>query len=174
MKDELALARQRFQQVDSAGADSGTRCSFPAFMRSAGIVHTAPLRSISDQRAPITSPVRAAVRIANSSARALTPSLAQLGHEGRELAHTAGPDGCWTPAHLAAVRQELVEMPAPARRVLAFPISPRLRPIEHGLDAAPHPASRLRLRRPDRLQRLQHQPGIDGSNRQGRRTWDRQ
>ena len=42
-------------------------------MRWAGIVQTPDLRSISDHVAPITSLVRPAVRIANSSAFALTP-----------------------------------------------------------------------------------------------------
>ena len=49
---------------------SGTWCSFPPFMRSAGTVHTPVSRSISDHFAPITSEVRAAVRMANSRARA--------------------------------------------------------------------------------------------------------
>ena len=41
----------------------------PAFMRSAGTVHTAPSRSISSQRAPRTSPERAAVSTRNSNPR---------------------------------------------------------------------------------------------------------
>ena len=52
---------------------SGTRCSMPAFIREAGIVHTRASRLISPHCAPRTSPVRAAVRIVNSSARAATP-----------------------------------------------------------------------------------------------------
>ena len=58
----------------SAVFDSGTRCGWPAFMRGAAIVHMPASRSTSRQRAPITSPDRAAVRIANSSARSGTPS----------------------------------------------------------------------------------------------------
>ena len=65
---------------------SGTRWPFPAFIRSPGTVQILFFKSISDQRAPITSPVRAAVRIRNSNARALIPSLfAKGGHEARKL-----------------------------------------------------------------------------------------
>ncbi len=48
---------------------NGTRCWRPAFMRSAGIVQIWPSIPISAQRAPSTSPVLAAVRMQNSSAR---------------------------------------------------------------------------------------------------------
>ena len=61
----------------SAAAVSGTRCSRLPFIRSAGTVHTFDLRFISSQRAPITSPVRAAVRIVNSSALAAMPGRAR-------------------------------------------------------------------------------------------------
>lgn len=53
-----------------AAAVSGTRCLRLAFMREAGIVQVLPLRSISSHVAPSTSPARAAVKIANSNARA--------------------------------------------------------------------------------------------------------
>ena len=62
------------RSASSAPSDSGTRCSRPAFMRSAGTIQVAACMSNSDHRAPITSPVRAAVRIANRSASAETPS----------------------------------------------------------------------------------------------------
>ena len=48
----------------SAQGESGTRCSRPAFMRSAGIVHAAPSRSICSHRALRTSPEHAAVTCA--------------------------------------------------------------------------------------------------------------
>ena len=54
--------------TSSARGESGTRCSLPAFMRSAGIVHTAPSRSICSHRALRTSPERAAVSTRNSNA----------------------------------------------------------------------------------------------------------
>ena len=63
--------------ISTARALKGTRCSRLAFIRLAGIVHTLPLKSISLQVAPITSPVRAAVKIANSSARAAVPSCSR-------------------------------------------------------------------------------------------------
>ena len=62
------------------GARARLSCARP------GTVQSRSARSISSQRAPMTSPVRAAVRIANSSARAAMPSCcAQLGHECRDL-----------------------------------------------------------------------------------------
>ena len=54
-------------------SDRATRCALPAFIRSAGIVHTRSAKPISVQVAPIASPVRAAVRITNSRARAAIP-----------------------------------------------------------------------------------------------------
>ena len=54
--------------TSSARGDSGTQRSRPAFMRSAGIVHTAPARSIWSYRALRTSPERAAVSTRNSNA----------------------------------------------------------------------------------------------------------
>jgi hypothetical protein len=63
-KSSEATSFIRFR-IASAGSDSGTRCCLPAFMRSAGTVHTAALTSISSHRAPRTSPERAAVRMRN-------------------------------------------------------------------------------------------------------------
>ena len=59
----IALHRSR---IAAAAAESGTRCSRPAFIRAAGTTQTLSRRSTSSHRAPITSPVRAAVRIRNS------------------------------------------------------------------------------------------------------------
>jgi hypothetical protein len=47
---------------------SGTECALPAFILPAGIVHVAASRSISSHVAPMTSPERAAVRMARASA----------------------------------------------------------------------------------------------------------
>ena len=63
------LARQGFEDFEGA-LRRGTRCSRPAFILAAGTTQTFPFRSISDHLAPITSPVRAAVRMVNSNARA--------------------------------------------------------------------------------------------------------
>lgn len=60
-----------------AADDSGTRCSFFAFIRSAGIDQMPRFKSISLHRAPRASPERAAVKIANSKHRALTPFVAR-------------------------------------------------------------------------------------------------
>ena len=55
------------EMIARARSLSGTRCSRPDFIRSPGTVQRPLSRSISDQRALIASPVRAAVRIVNSS-----------------------------------------------------------------------------------------------------------
>jgi len=57
------------------GSDKGMRCSFPAFILMAGMVQTFFSKSNSDQRAPLTSPERAAVRIHNDRALAAMPSF---------------------------------------------------------------------------------------------------
>jgi hypothetical protein len=55
-----------------ARAHNGTLCSLPAFMRCAGTVHCCLPKSISSHTALLVSPVRAAVRMVNSSALALS------------------------------------------------------------------------------------------------------
>lgn len=57
----------------AACRDRDTRCSRLAFILSAGTVQSERFRSISRQVAPLTSPERAAVRMANSSALAPAP-----------------------------------------------------------------------------------------------------
>src|SRR5262249_46974202 len=113
----------------SVRADSGTRCSLPAFIRVAGSVQVLSSKSISPHRAPITSPVLAAVRMANSSARPDALLLAQAHQEARQLG--AGQRRMvFDPPHLGARRQQLIEVAAPARRVLARAIAAHLRPIQ--------------------------------------------
>ena len=56
-------------------------------------------------------------------------------------------------------------MAAPARRVLTRAITKSLGPIQHRLDAAPHPARRFRLARPQRLDDFHHHAGIDTIDR---------
>src|SRR5262249_41669708 len=60
----------------------------------------------------------------------------------------------------------MIEMPLPPCRVLAGAIAARLCPIEDAFDASAHPARCFRLRRPDRVQHLAHEGGIDRLNRQ--------
>ena len=62
--------------LNAVGASSGPLYG-TAFMRAGGMVHSRFSRSISSQRAPTVSPVRAAHRIVNSRARAASdrPSL---------------------------------------------------------------------------------------------------
>src|SRR5262245_27591810 len=68
---------------------------------------------------------------------------------------------------LTVRREEMVEMAAPPRRVLAAAKLADLGPIQDALDAAANSARRLRLRRPDRLEHLQHQGRVDRPDRQG-------
>ena len=48
----MSLTRGSARSMATAGPDSGTRCSFPPFIRTAGTVHIAASKSISSQRAP--------------------------------------------------------------------------------------------------------------------------
>ena len=60
-------------------------------MREPGIVHSGSLRSISSHVAPMISPVRAAVRMVNSKARAVISSrFAELRHKCRKLVKRHG------------------------------------------------------------------------------------
>ena len=60
-------------RITRTGLGRGTRCSLPAFMRWPGTTQTFSASLISSQVAPIASPVRAAVSIVNSRARAAMP-----------------------------------------------------------------------------------------------------
>jgi hypothetical protein len=68
---------ERVSTTFSAGLDNGTPCSRPALVRTTGIVHTLSPKSISDQRAPSISPVRVAVSMQASRARAATVGSAR-------------------------------------------------------------------------------------------------
>jgi hypothetical protein len=68
---------------------------------------------------------------------------------------------------LASGSEQVFLVTFPPRWVFALPVASRRRPIEHALDPPTHPACRLRLRRPDRLQHLHHQPHIDRLDGQG-------
>ena len=72
MKSPARIARIS-SRIAIACGDKGTRCPRPAFMRSAGTVQSRSAMLISSQRAPIASPVRAAVKMANSRARPAIP-----------------------------------------------------------------------------------------------------
>ena len=70
------------------------------------------------------------------------------------------------PADLGFLRQQVFQVAAPARRVLAGAVAARRRPIEDAFNSAAHPARRFRLHRPYRLDRAQHEPDIDRLHRQ--------
>ncbi len=74
--NSLSFSSSRRLRILMARFESGTMCSLPAFIRSPGTVQSLLARSISSQVAPITSLVRAAVRIVNSKARGETPGNA--------------------------------------------------------------------------------------------------
>ena len=122
--------RRAFRVSPAHGSDSGTRCARPAFIRAAGIVQTFVAMSISDQRAPRTSPERVAVRMQNSKA------IAACASRSRSLATKAGTSRIghrrmMAARELLALWQELVQMPAPARRIGFVP--------DDGLAPAPRP-----------------------------------
>ena len=66
-KDQLLMQSLSAPKDFKSTWRQGDRCMTFAFMRSAGMVQTACLKSISSQVIPLTSPERQAVRIRNSS-----------------------------------------------------------------------------------------------------------
>ena len=63
------------------------------------------------------------------------------------------------------LRQEVSEVSAQPGRVLPLAQSARLGPVKHRLDPLAHPPGGHRPGCPDRLQDLQQQRGINGSDR---------
>ena len=122
---------------------------------------------------PRTSPERAAVRIANASAFAAMPSAhCQFGHE-RGACRQSSAGWCSTRFTLARLRQQVVEMAAPARRVVACASADRRRVVQHRLDPLPHPARGLRFVGPDPSQARQSRRPCRPPSRRGRRSSDR-
>ena len=107
-----------------------------AFMRLAGMVQTADLRSISSQVAPRTSPVRAAVRTVNSMASAAHGvALADLADEPGDLfvgQRRVVPLGNFRP-----LGQQLVQVPPPEGGIGAMPEPLGPGRIQHVLNPAP-------------------------------------
>jgi hypothetical protein len=135
-----------------AASDSGTLCSARAFMRVAGTLQTAAFMSTSDHRAPMTSPVRAAVKIAKCEGRHsfLAPDLCHkraISSHGREVLYYCDS---------GRRRQQLCKMPTPPCRVLCRAPAVRCCVVQHSLDTAPKPCCSLGLLAPNRLQHLYH------------------
>src|SRR6202043_274584 len=88
-----------------------------------------------------------------------------------ELAHEVGQLPIWQRriiadlANLRRGREQIIEMPLPASRVLAFKFALRLGGIDHLLDATANPAGRFGLARPDRLDDPQDQRCINRADR---------
>ncbi len=126
------------------------------------MVQTLERRSISDRRAPTTSPDRPAVRIRNQRTGANRLPLAQ---QSRERGHVAKRHRPLMAANeLSALRQEMIQLAAPSRRVLAGAEALGLGRVQNRLNAASSLLRGLRCRRPDRLERLQHRIRIDEIN----------
>ena len=66
--------------------------------------------------------------------------------------------------HFRSSRQQFVEMPLQARRILTLSVSPDRRPVEDGLDPPAHTADGLGLRRPDGFEDAQNCCGVDIGN----------
>jgi hypothetical protein len=67
--------------------------------------------------------------------------------------------------HGGPVGEQMLKMTGPPRRILAGAVALGLGPIQHRLDAAPHPARGLVLGFPDRLDHAHDQPGVDLADR---------
>lgn len=65
------------------------------------------------------------------------------------------------PSPFPTLRQELIQVPAPSRRIVAITEPRHLRRVEHALDSPAEAASRLRYACPERLQNLEDLVGID-------------
>lgn len=105
----------------------------------------------------MTSPVRAAVSMVNSSAWSLATAidLAQLFHQRANL--RVGNSGVvLNRADPRSFRQDIVEMSTPSRRVLAVSKLFDFRVVQNAFDAPAHPARCLGPGLPDRLENLQH------------------
>ena len=140
-KYELVTASRRHLRHDSlrrrdptAAPDAPDRPSCVPAARS-----TPPSRSRSQTSgAPITSLVRAAARIRNSSPRAETADdAANLSIKSGSL--PIGYCGMVAARQALPFRKELIQVSAPARRVLAGAQFLRAGPIEDSLDTPAHP-----------------------------------
>ena len=154
------LVRCISQDRQRASGQRNAVFAVAAFMRAAG-------RSKSCRASRFRSTARrssrrccAAVRIGNSSARAAMPSCSRK-PPGRPVARRRAVRRDVRLAHLGARRQQLVQMAAPARRILAAAISSHLGQVQDALDPPADAACRFWLRRPDRFQHLEHERGVD-------------
>ena len=147
-------------RIAKAGGDSGTRCSTAAFIRSAGTVQTPASRSISDQRAPNASPVRAAVSTVKAISFAATPGCSATAcmNAGTSLKGSAAWCSTFGP-WLASAADSQVALPT--GRVLAAPVTPCRSPVQARTLSVRAPGRPSGLPGPDRLQCLQHQAGVD-------------
>src|SRR5436305_1212738 len=72
-----------------------------------------------------------------------------------------------------ALRQQILKMASPSRRIFASAVASGSSPVEDGLDPPAQPAGRLVLLRPDRLQRFHHHAHIDLLYRDRAEQWIR-
>src|SRR5262249_8714962 len=92
-------------------------------------------------------------------------SRAQLRHKRRKLSIRKRRK-VFDATNSATCRQEIVEMSAPACRVLALSITARLGPIENAFNATAYAVCGFWFCFPDRLQRRQHECSVNVGNRQ--------
>jgi hypothetical protein len=64
-------------------------------------------------------------------------------------------------ADLALLREQMIEMAAPAGWIFPGAITTRPCPIQHALNSPSQPRGRLGLGLPHRLKHLEHKPGVD-------------
>ncbi len=91
-------------------------------------------------------------------------------HEARQF--TVGQ--CWVMfhrLHLSALGQQIVEVTAPAARVLTLPLATRSGGIQHALDAPSQTRSRFRLGAPQGFNDPQDKVGIDSGDRNVADDW---
>ena len=74
---------------------------------------------------------------------------------------------------LGTGRQQLIQMPPPAGRIVLFEIPPGLRPTQHRLNPSTQPRRGLGLRLPNRFNGLHDEAGVDRRYRQRAKHWPR-
>lgn len=148
-------------RMASAAADNGTRC-LGACLHPLGRYGPDPSLHVDLGPAGAQRLTRACGR-QDREGHQLRGDARLLGHRLHERRHLLERQGRMVLdlPDLGPLRQQVLKVPLPAGRVLAAPVTASRCPIEHGLNAPPHPCCRLGLRGPDRLQRLHHQAGID-------------
>lgn len=134
----------------TAAEDRGTRCSRPAFVRSAGMIQSCfrQVDLVPGRAAYLTGPRRRECQELQGARRhSFTPLQCP------EPVSDIIQGDCRLPAarllHLSGSGEHLLQVSLPSGRILTLAKPHRPGPVQHGLDPLSHPRCRLVLRAPD-------------------------